>query len=129
MKNNTYEIELKLAIEVMELKHSEQGAILNEKFTQMIGQVSLGDLIIRSLREISNSKSLQKEAKGVVLNLALDELSSCVIKWVEKKPMRKIIFNVLILGISKSEINFGIQLRSVLKSAFAAIISYKRNVK
>jgi len=91
---------LKEAILELELKRAEQGRILKEQFQIIKENLRPSNIIQNTFNEVATSPKLRSNLMGALFGLAAGYFSKKLVAGKNGSPIRRIIGNVLQVGIT-----------------------------
>ncbi|MEO5582225.1 MAG: hypothetical protein ABIR66_06010 [Saprospiraceae bacterium] len=104
MKKEDSSSELGEAIQQLEKKQAEERQLLKEQFHIAYESVEPVNLIKNTFKEISETRDLKDHIINTVLGLSAGYLSKMLFVRASKNPMKKMVGNALMLGISNAVI-------------------------
>jgi hypothetical protein len=100
MENINSVILLKEAIVTLEMKKTEQGRLIKEKFDTIRENLRPANVIRNTFDEVRNSPNLKVNILGAILGLGVGYFSNRLVAGTTGKPFRRILGNVLQMGIT-----------------------------
>lgn len=123
MKKEDLSMELNEAIHQLEKKQAVERQLLKEQFHDAYESVKPINLIKNTIKEISETKDLKDHIINTALGLSAGYLSKMIFVGMSKNPMKKMLGNALMIGIS----NLVIKHPEVVKSVGISIFRMIRN--
>lgn len=101
MENITTTVELKNAIQYLEIEQATQGRLLKEQFHLTYKSLMPFNLFKSSLHEVTSSPFLIENILGTAIGLATGYFSKRMVVGASVNGMRKLLGSVLQVGVTK----------------------------
>ncbi|MEP7322151.1 MAG: hypothetical protein ABI761_09535 [Saprospiraceae bacterium] len=113
MKKEDLSTELEEAIQQLEKKQAMERQLLKEQFHIAYESVKPVNLIKNTMKEIAETKDLKDHIINTALGLSAGYLSKILFVRASKNPMKKMLGNALMIGISNAVIKHPEAVKSI----------------